>query len=253
MESGELSNAARSAPGEIEKLLSVPRAGRLGIVAAFSRELAPLLRRLGGERLGNGCYAASLNARPIVAIVAGMGSENAYRAAFELHGAFGVASLLTLGFGGGLLPALAVGDLVEADEVIAMDSGERFRCQPSLLPTHDCRRGPLLSAQDVISTADEKQRLARDFGAIAVDMESAGVARAARQLRLPFAALKAITDTAGQSVAIDFQRCRSDDGTLSSWKILRAGLTDPKALRDLWRLAQGSRTAAENLALALAS
>ena len=253
MDSGELSNAAPSAPGETEKLLSVSRAGRLGIVAAFRRELAPLLRRLGGEWLESGCFAASLNARPVVAIVAGMGSENAYRAALELHGAFGVGTLLTVGFGGGLHPALSVGDLVEADEVIAMDSGERFRCQPSWLPAYDCRRGPLLSARNVISTADEKGRLARDFGAIAVDMESAGVARAARELRLPFAALKAITDTADQSVAIDFQRCRSDDGMLSSWKILKAGLADPKALRDLWRLAQGSRTAAENLALALAS
>jgi hypothetical protein len=137
--------------------------------------------------------------------------------------------------------------------VIEEKSRERFICDEMLLPVASGRRGGLLSVSGVINSAEQKQSLGKHWGALAADMESAGVARAARDARLPFGALKSITDSSCESIAIDFQRCRSDDGGLSSWKIVREGLASAQGLRDLWRLAGNSRRAAGSLAVALGS
>jgi hypothetical protein len=84
-------------------------------------------------------------------------------------------------------------------------------------------------------------------------MESAGVARAALDAGLPFAAVRSITDASSQSFAIDFQRCRSEHGGLSYWKIVWEAFKSPRGIQDLMQLAGNSRRAAGNLALAIAS
>jgi hypothetical protein len=101
---------------------------------------------------------------------------------------------------------------------------------------------------DSVASAAEKQRLARQWQADAVDMESSGVAEVAARAGMPFSAIRSITDSSSQGMAIDFALCRSDDGGLSILQVLRQALGSPRALRTLWQLAQGSRMAARNLA-----
>lgn len=227
---------------------------RLAMVAAFRREISPLLRkRQDVARLGSSTYRFQWRGEPVVLAVAGAGAANAYRTACDLARNFSPASLVSIGFAGGLHESLRVGDLVLAEEVAEETTGERFPCRASLLPIASSLEGVLLSAATVVTTARKKSVLADRWGAVAVDMESAGVARAAKEMGLPFGALKSITDASDQSIAIDFQRCRSDDGGLSSWKIIREGMGNPRGLWDLWRLAGSSRRAAGILALALAS
>ena len=229
-------------------------AGHLAIVAAFRREVSELLRRQPQvSRLGNHCFRFELKGVPVVLAIAGAGRENAYRAACDLNREFLVTGLVSIGFAGGLRESVRAGELVLAEEVIEGATGERYPCHAGLLPIDSAVQGSLLSAATVVISPDEKRALERRWGAIAVDMESGGVARASKELGVPFAALKSITDVSDQSIAIDFQRCRSDDEGLSSWKIVREGMANPRGLRDLWRLAGSSRRAAGKLALALCS
>ena len=225
---------------------------RLGMVAAFWWEVRPMLRKQRAvKRLGRNLYELTVQNEPVVLAISGAGAENACRAAQELVRQFPLRGLISVGFAGGLNESLQPGELVLADVVIEETSQERFICDEMLLPVASGRRGGLLSVTGVINSAEQKRRLGKHWGALAADMESAGIARAARDARLPFGALKSITDSSRESIAIDFQRCRSDDGGLSSWKIVREGLASAQGLRDLWRLAGNSRRAAGSLALAL--
>lgn len=113
------------------------------------------------------------------------------------------AALLVVGFGGGLASASRLCDVVVASEVVAIDgegmpAGEPIACavaeqlQAALaghgLPT--CR-GTVASVHEIV-TGQERERMLGS-GAIAVDMESAWVAQAARGR--PFAVLRVLSDT----------------------------------------------------------
>lgn len=227
---------------------------RLGMVAAFWWEVGPLLRKQRRvKRLGSNLYSFFLKGEPVVLAIAGAGAENSYRVARELAQLFPLRGLFTVGFAAGLVESLAPGQVVLADQVIEEKSQQRFACQGAILPLPSCQRGSLLSVSGVIHAAEEKGRLGQRWGAVAADMESAGVARAAAQAGLPFGAVKSITDSSQQSIAIDFHRCRSEHGGLSSWKIVREGMASPRGMRALWRLASNSRRAAGSLALAWGS
>ena len=224
----------------------------LGMVAALRREVAPLLHRSQRvERLSRALYRFSLRDEPVVLVVAGIGQENSFRAASELAARFRLHTLWSLGFAGGLTKDAETGALILADEIIDEATGTCHRCCSELpLAVSGCR-GRLLSVREVISDTQQKRVLGGRWQAAAVDMEAAGVARAATAANLPFGALKTISDPLEQSMAIDFRRCRSDDGGLSTWRIVREGIASPQGLRDLWRLAGNSRLAASRLALAL--
>jgi adenosylhomocysteine nucleosidase len=190
---------------------------------------------------------------PVLLAVAGVGEENAYREAHRLLERVAVGGIVTIGFAGGLADSLNLGDIVLADSVIDQQTGERYDCSAELWRVENAHRGGLLSAGEVIRSAAEKRKLAGQWGAVAVDMESAGVARAAAESGVEFAAIKAITDTAGTSISFDFASCRSDDNGLSLWKIIREGMRTSQTIRDMWTLAKGSRVAARALAAAFGS
>ena len=222
-----------------------------GLVAAFSWEVRPLLRRQNGVARDGPFYSFWLRGQPVWLAVAGMGAEHSFRAARDLVERGRVRGLVTLGFAGALADSLAPGEIVIADQVLDQQSGARFACDGELFPMGGARRGNLLSVSSVITAAAEKRRLAREWGAVAADMESAGVARAAAQAGVPFCAIKAITDTSGQSISIDFTRCRSEHNGLSVRRIMREALRSPRGIRDMWMLAHGARAAARSLAAAL--
>ena len=230
-----------------------PAKAPLGLIAAFFWEVRPLLRRQNGVEQDGSVYSFSLRGEPVWLSIAGMGAENSCRAARSLLERGRVRGLITLGFAGALADSLAPGEVVIADCVFEQQSRERFDCDAKLFPVGGVRRGSLLSATEVIASAAEKRRLAREWGAVAADLESAGVARAAAQAGVPFCAIKAITDTSAQSISIDFARCRSEDKGLSVRKIVREAMRSARGIRDVWMLARGARGAARSLAAALGS
>jgi 4-hydroxy-3-methylbut-2-enyl diphosphate reductase len=113
------------------------------------------------------------------------------------------AALVVLGFGGGLGDDSRLCDVVIASEVVAIDGegaqvGEQIGCSMAgelqlALSGHGLAtcRGKVASVQEIV-TGDARVRM-QDSGAIAVDMESAWVAEAARGR--PFAVLRVLSDT----------------------------------------------------------
>jgi adenosylhomocysteine nucleosidase len=208
-----------------------------GVVAAFDFEA----RCLG--RLADGSLIS----------VSGIGAENAAQAARALVAA-GAGALLSFGVAGALDPQLTCGTAVLPLEVLRPRNGlgtataQRFatdrqwrECLLSALPPHPgVVSGALLTSAAPVATATLKQRLFRDSGAVAVDMESAAVAAVAADHGLPFLALRVILDTAQDSLPASLMRA-FDPATAhrSLWPLLRA----PSQWRSLLRLSAQYRIA----------
>jgi adenosylhomocysteine nucleosidase len=166
-----------------------------GIVVAMSLEARSL--RLRRPRDGDG----SRRPRDRLA-VAGPGPQRAAAAAERLVSE-GAKWLLNIGVAGGLVPALRPGDLLVPEAIADGDdrfallwprAGLRTRVIAALSPHLRLHRGVLWTSAHALASTAAKQALAARAGAVAVDMESAAVARVAAHAGIPFVAIKAICD-----------------------------------------------------------
>jgi adenosylhomocysteine nucleosidase len=111
----------------------------------------------------------------------------------------GAVALVSFGVAGGLSPELAPGAVVVATGVIvrnatiATDAGWCARLVAAL---PGAVAGAVLGGDRVIARAAQKAELFRRTGALAVDLESGGVARVAAHAGMPFAVVRAIADSA---------------------------------------------------------
>ena len=146
---------------------------------------------------------------------------------------FPAEAVISTGFCGALDPKLNVGDIVVGSAVV--NGTRRF---PASLP--NCSRahhtGVVVSNGYIVQTAAEKSRL-HERGAIAVEMEAAGVAERAAARNLPFFCVKVVTDLAGEDMANDFNSALRPDGHFATMVILRSSLRKPLArIPELLRL-----------------
>src|SRR2546428_13411276 len=137
---------------------------------------------------------------------AGMGPAGAAAAAGAAPPA---GAFLACGCGGALVDWLVAGDLVAAESVIALGAdGRPDECLPGVgagLAAWAAGRGfrvhagALVASPVVLGTAAAKAALGAT-GALAVEMESGALAAAARLRGVPFAALRAVLDAAGEAL-----------------------------------------------------
>ena len=155
------------------------------------------------------------------------------------------SAILSLGIAGGLDPALRPGDLVVARDVVAE---ARWRADEAwsaaIAEACGALRADIAGTDRVIASARAKATLRAATGAVAVDMESAAVAR----LGVPFAVLRAIADTADEALPAAAAVGLDAAGNPAPWRVMHALLRRPQDLPGLIRLAWRSRTALAALA-----
>ncbi len=176
---------------------------------------------------------AKLGGREVLLAANGVGAKRA-AAAVDVAAPVAVEGVISTGFCGALDPALRIADIV------AMPALGR----PGGLPY---RTGTVHTADHVVTTAAEKAAL-RESGAVAVDMEAAGVAERAATLGVPFFCIKSVTDLADEDMANEFNRALRGDGHFDRMVILREALRHPsKRLPELLRLRNRCARAARAL------
>lgn len=238
---------------------------------ALEREAKPFRRR---------CPTADI-------VVTSAGSVQAIAAITKAISLQRPNAVVMSGFAGALASDLKVGDIVVATDVVDLknvtderllasfqyaarseltangDSPERERriaFQPSLalravaitpnLPvpgTVSGRHGRILSASRIIATATEKRELGLLHDAIAVDMESAAVAQVCNENRIPWAAVRVISDMVDTELSSEMIKL-VNGGKVSIAKTMRALLRKPSLLKEFRRLARDTRIASERLA-----
>jgi adenosylhomocysteine nucleosidase len=222
-------------------------------VAAESAELKPLAARLENLRKLNWpidyAYEGIADGRRLILAANGAGPKLAAKAAEVAIRAVVNADLsssqleavVTTGYCGGLDPALQVGDIVIASEVLDSASGERFACAELAGQT---AQGVILSQDRIANNSNEKEQLFRATGACAVEMEASGVAVRAKRAGLPFHCIKVISDAATESFALDLNRMRTTEGRVARGKIIVHALVRPAVVPGLLRLKRRTDEAA---------
>jgi adenosylhomocysteine nucleosidase len=186
--------------------MDMPRtsAARIAIIVAMEREVAPLIHRWNARTIEHAGRRYRLFENADAALICGgIGAEAARRATEAIIQEVNPIRVISAGFAGALDASLKVGDVLEPRIVINAADGVRSEVAHG--------EGILVSCASVAGK-EQKARLAKAYGAIAVDMEAAAVAQGAQARGVEFAALKAISDVAGFEMP-SLDRFVSHDGT----------------------------------------
>ena len=156
--------------------------------------------------------------------------------------------LISFGIAGGLAPHLRPGDVVLSGEVIGQDANwranDRFQTQVMELAGRlGAAHGPVLGAAVLLATEQDKARAWRDTGALAVDMESAIVARAADAVGIPFLVLRTIADPATRELPSAALIPLTQRGNPALFSVARDVLRRPRQIAALCGLARETRQA----------
>ena len=190
--------------------------------------------------------------RPFI-YCAGANQERAREGALRLI-EDGAKALVSFGMAGGLDPGLEPGALICADTVQAPDretlATSRIWRQGLIALIGDelpVSVGAIITTARPVASAAAKEALARDTGAIAVDMESHGVGAAAAEAGLPFIVIRAVADPARRALPRAALAGIDRDGRRRPLAVLLRLLLRPLDIADVVRLAGDSRAALVSL------
>jgi adenosylhomocysteine nucleosidase len=169
---------------------------KIAIIAALEREVRPLVRNWPAVTVQHEGHAFTFHESDYaVAVCGGIGAEAARRAAEAIIARYSPELLISAGVAGALVLELHVGETIFPSTVIDTQDGSRHQTviRDAALSGSSLARTVLASYPEIASVA-QKHQLAKSYGAHAVDMEAAAVARSAQAHNLSFLAIKAISD-----------------------------------------------------------
>jgi adenosylhomocysteine nucleosidase len=214
------------------------------MVAALEREVGPLVRHWGvADQEHGGRRFRFFESGNAVVVCGGMGFEAARRATEAIISLYRPSVILSVGFAGALDEKLHVGDLVQARYVVDARDGSRTDTGSGI--------GVLVSSP-AVAGAEQKAKLGKSYGAQAMDMEAAAVAKGAEARGLRFAAVKAISDEVGFAMP-PMDRFIAADGSFRARSFALYAAKRPFIWPDVLRLAQNSAKAARALSVLLQS
>jgi adenosylhomocysteine nucleosidase len=246
-------------PLEMERQTEAP----IAVLAALREELSLLERVLGRRRRGRGESEAAgeVAGRPVLLARTGMGARAARAAADRLIRSSRPRAILAVGFAGGLTAEAAAGDLILASEIYEPpppegDGPRQWPADPELLAAArslrveglNVREGRIAASRAFLATSGSKREFGLRHRALAVDMESSGIARAANVHDVPVLYLRVVLDEVGYDWPLDFGPLLTPEGTVRPLRLLGALLRRPRALQGLAELRDRTRGGARTLA-----
>src|SRR5262249_1872162 len=162
----------------------------IAVTFALPAESSEFLRRLGNksraDRNGISIVRGTINHHAIEVIHTGVG-ENSCR---ERIGKFlknqQFAFLISAGFAGALDDRLQVNDVLVAKNFSTIDPKQAH----SLLSNLSIHADTMLTVPALIHSSEERKRIARESGGVAVDMETEFIARACAVHGIPLLSLR---------------------------------------------------------------
>ncbi|MDO9710793.1 phosphorylase family protein [Paracraurococcus lichenis] len=161
----------------------------------------------------------------------------------------GLTGVLSFGIAGGLDPSLTCGDLVVATRVrgAAGAWSADLAWAAQLAGRCGARLGMVAGAPAVVGEPARKRLLRAATGAMVVDLETEAAAAFAASRRLPFAALRAVADTAEEVLPHAAAVGLTPDGRPAAGRVALALLRQPRELPALLTVAKRSRVALQAL------
>ena len=190
---------------------------RIAIFAALRWECQPVLRQLrhvSKRRLETfTVWQGRADTVEVWLIKTGMGMQRAAEAARAVVDSGQFDLFVSTGCAGALAPELRPGDLVLATTVIDRATDHRYESDATTRADWQtvanraalhAALAPELCATEILASVADKRAAAAETGAVAVDMEGAGIAACATDSGIPFALVRAILDTAADDVEASF-------------------------------------------------
>ncbi len=185
----------------------------------------------------------------LMVVECGMGSQRAAAATHALIDAHQPTWILSAGFAGGLTTELAKGDLLFVSK-ISCAGHESIQTGAHTLdsPTHGMRTGPLHTADSIVRDASSKREIFATTAALAVDLESYGVAQVCRERSTRFIGLRVISDSVDETIPLEALSVTGPTGAIRWGATLGALIKRPAAISDLWSLRESALKCATRLA-----
>jgi adenosylhomocysteine nucleosidase len=167
----------------------------------------------------------------------------------------GADCLVSFGIAGALSPELRPGDLVLSADIVAAHGawhGEPAWCRRLATLAHSIPAvsAPVLGDANILATHADKARAHQEFEALAVDLESDIVARAAAGAGIRFAVLRAIADPIERDLPPAALVPLATDGRPDLYGVFTSVLRRPRQLAALLGLLEETRRALRALARA---
>ena len=231
---------------------------KIAVVAALEEELSPLAerlrdpvsRRLDSLRVTEG----RLGEVQVVLAATGDGEQAAKAGISQLFAYREIDALIVVGVAGGLDPGLQAGAVVGAR---AVHNGTGPVGEPDqewlvrAIQREEMVGGTVVSSSGIAVDPESKSRLWLELDAgepAVVDLESATYARAAVAKNIPYLVVRAVSDTADETLPLDFNRFRGPDGRIDRNRVLRHALLHPALLPRLLALRDRVRECSQKLA-----
>jgi adenosylhomocysteine nucleosidase len=220
------------------------QAPKVAIVAALEREVHPLVKNWRkDERDYSGRRFRFFESADAVVVCGGIGAQAARRATEAVIQLYCPEVVVSAGFAGALRDDLQVASVVTPRMVIDASDGSRT----------DIGSGAgILISCDSVADAEKKGRLAKSYGADAVDMEAAAVARGAETRGVRFMAIKAISDVSDATLP-PVSRFVTQNGQFQSGRFALHAAVRPWIWGSVLSLASNSAKASRALCQALAA
>lgn len=223
---------------------------KIGILVAMEEEIKQLLEEITDETVreiaNQTFYDGLIHGQPVTIVQSGIGKVNATIATTLLIQEFEVDSVINTGSAGGIGGGLSIGDLAIASRLSYNDAdnrvfGYKFGQIPqmdveytadenlvTLIETHakplgwNVQKGLIVSGDSFISSQHQIEEIKEHFPEVLVtEMEGAAVAQTCRQFDIPFAVVRAVSDTADEVASMNFDEFVILAGQRSAELVLR--------------------------------
>ena len=170
------------------------------------------------------------------------------------------ALVVSAGACGGLSPALGEAGALVVPRTVLAPSGAPLTIDPdahalALVAAAAAGVGaatdPLITTKEIVESPAAKMALWRETGAIAADMESALIVAAAARRGVPALVVRAVSDTAGQSLPRDLAGLVDDAGRTSPVRAVALVLRRPALIYSALALQRGTARALKTIAAVL--
>lgn len=232
----------------------------IGVVVAVPREIPAGFVRIDNHQRVAPCalavYRSASAAAQHVAVQAGVGCTRAAEGARLLIRRFSPQALVSFGFAGGLTPGLARGTLIIGTEVVCENASPTWAADRDLVQQFQAaadaealpvQQGRLVTSRHMVADPASKADLRGKSGACAVDMETIGIVKAAREAGLPWVAVRAIVDSATDTLPPALLTTLREDGHVATGRLIQLICRSPQLLCHLLWLVGVTATARRHL------
>jgi adenosylhomocysteine nucleosidase len=200
---------------------------RIALTFALPAESSEFLRRLGNKARADRnrlrIVQGTIGERTIEVLHTGVGEKTCRERIGNFLRDQQFELLISAGFAGALNHELQINDVLVAKNFSTIDLKQAHSLfSPLVIHPID-----LLTVRAVIDSSDDRERMARESGASAVDMETESIAGACAVHGIPLLALRVITDTPTQpfpappSILFDIQQQRTHIAALAKFFLAR--------------------------------